>query len=476
MPSSSAVAALAFAVAGTGAAVLAQGVPAVRWFELDHLAPWTPRSRALLTRFPGGAADDLYFAFGRDAAGATLLDQRRRSPSGVWSPVVTTQRPTYPVGGGAAYDPGRQVIVYFGGDTGTTGSGELWEFDGVDWTLRTLPALPPPPPGRRGCTVTYVPPLNRVLVVGGFAGPSNLPLGDVWGWNGTSMMGYSALPSTARRGDHATVFQPGTSRLVVFGGSDGTSLRNDTWVLNVTTLPLSWSQTATANPPPARTRAAMAADADSGHVCLFGGQGASGALGDTWILDNATWTSSVPAIGTVPSARSGAAAVQGDQGMFAIGGDSGMGVCFAETWELQLDVARARTYGAGCGTPTLAVTPNTRPRLGMNFDCTVQGVPGALHFMMVGLGDSSFGGAPLPLNLAPLGAPSCNLYQDAAITTSAAINLTAPPATYVSSTSLPNLPAFVGFVFYLQPLAVDVTIVPLGIFTGNAVRATVGTH
>jgi hypothetical protein len=59
-----------------------------------------------------------------------------------------------------------------------------------------------------------------------------------------------------------------------------------------------------AGQPPARTDAAIAYDAADGTVVLFGGQGKSGSLGDTWTWDGSSWTQQHPA--TSPPAISGA--------------------------------------------------------------------------------------------------------------------------------------------------------------------------
>jgi hypothetical protein len=61
---------------------------------------------------------------------------------------------------------------------------------------------------------------------------------------------------------------------------------------------------ASAGQPPARTGAAMAFDAANGTVVLFGGNGRSRSLGDTWIWDGSVWTQAHPS--TSPPALSGA--------------------------------------------------------------------------------------------------------------------------------------------------------------------------
>jgi len=56
--------------------------------------------------------------------------------------------------------------------------------------------------------------------------------------------------------------------------------------------------------PPARTDAAIAFDAANGTVVLFGGNGKSRSLGDTWIWNGSVWTQAHPS--TSPPALSGA--------------------------------------------------------------------------------------------------------------------------------------------------------------------------
>src|ERR1700679_2755635 len=66
-----------------------------------------------------------------------------------------------------------------------------------------------------------------------------------------------------------------------------------------------WTQLSPATSPPARAFAAMAYDAGTNQVVLFGGQGSTNnALGDTWTWNGTTWTQLSPA--TSPPARSSA--------------------------------------------------------------------------------------------------------------------------------------------------------------------------
>lgn len=76
--------------------------------------------------------------------------------------------------------------------------------------------------------------------------------------------------------------------------------------------------------PPKRKGAAMAYDPASGKVILFGGEGQSGVLGDTWLWDgmNEEWEQ---VGGSGPSARGGAQLAFDGEQLVLFGGYSGSG-------------------------------------------------------------------------------------------------------------------------------------------------------
>jgi Galactose oxidase, central domain len=65
---------------------------------------------------------------------------------------------------------------------------------------------------------------------------------------------------------------------------------------------LTWTKQHPAAHPSARSGAAVAYDAATGTVVLFGGAGSQGVLGDTWVWDGSTWAKQHPAAS--PPARS----------------------------------------------------------------------------------------------------------------------------------------------------------------------------
>ena len=99
--------------------------------------------------------------------------------------------------------------------------------------------------------------------------------------------------------------------------------------------------------PPARTGAAMAYDAATESVVMFGGQADGGALADTWTWDGSNWTQQHPA--TSPSARAGALMAYDPEshGVILVGGAN-----YPTT-----------IVGVACAEPGIAV-PQPAPALG----------------------------------------------------------------------------------------------------------------
>lgn len=95
----------------------------------------------------------------------------------------------------------------------------------------------------------------------------------------------------------AMAYDPASNQLVLFGGSTGANVLNDTWVWDGS----NWSQvadngalgctTSCPNSPPARAGASLAYDPDLGELVLFAGQNyALGDLNDTWVWNGRNWT------------------------------------------------------------------------------------------------------------------------------------------------------------------------------------------
>lgn len=165
-----------------------------------------------------------------------------RYANGAWTnitpnPVTPTSSPPSKVGPAMAYDAADREVILYGGENLVSGqfSSDTWAFSAGSWTNITPSASPP---------ALFFPSL-------------------------------------------APTFPGGP--LVLFGGVDVTStVTAGTW----TFLHGSWTSRAPAVSPPARAAAASTWDGSQHAAILYGGDGVSAWLDDTWRFDliNDTWT------------------------------------------------------------------------------------------------------------------------------------------------------------------------------------------
>jgi hypothetical protein len=196
-----------------------------------------------------------------------------------------------------AFDSGRGRTVLFGGMKWSEFGwwGDTWEWDGDTWVNLT-PASGTSPAPRQDSATAYDAARARVVLFGGSAGSS---FRDTWEWDGhgwTERTPTGDVP-TARWG-HAMAYHGGRQRVVLFGGFD-VARQQDTWEWDGT----SWAlrNVPGAKPPP-RNYHAMAYDEERGVVVLLGGLGGSGMgqmLLDTWEWNGATWVERFPTSGPV---------------------------------------------------------------------------------------------------------------------------------------------------------------------------------
>jgi hypothetical protein len=166
---------------------------------------------------------------------------------------------------------------------------------------------------RRYCSVILDPLRDRMLVFGGSDG-SQL-LNDVWvlslsdppAW--TQLMPEGTPPSP--RCFHSAIYDPLRDRMVVFGGkSAAPGSLNDVWALSLAGRPAWTAVTPAGAPPPGRTSCSAIYDPVRDRLVLFGGADVT-YFNDVWALslaDTPTWTELSPA-GTPPIRRHAASAI-----------------------------------------------------------------------------------------------------------------------------------------------------------------------
>lgn len=176
------------------------------------------------------------------------------------------------------------------------------------------------------------------VVFGGYDGTTHLD--ETWLWNGATWKRIASPVSPPGRVG-CSMTQYGTGILLV-GGDDGKGYLDDTWQLtDVATDTPTWTRVTGPQPTPARSHAGLAAigNRTGTSPVLFGGQSGSDVLGDTWIFRNGGWSKLAPHF--TPSPRTSVAmqtvAQDGvyDVEVLLFGGARADGSLSDETWELK---------------------------------------------------------------------------------------------------------------------------------------------
>jgi hypothetical protein len=145
----------------------------------------------------------------------------------------------------------------------------------------------------------------------------------------------------------------------------------------------------------------------------------------------------------------------------------------ASTWELGF-ASEASTYGNGCGSPNLSLSPinNARPTINTTAGAALTNVPSSLAFVALGWSRTAYGPFALPLALAGFGMPGCDLLQSSEV---GALPTTATGSGTASfSLPLPNLPALLGLYVYLQAFAYAPGANPSQVVLSNGVEWRIG--
>jgi Galactose oxidase, central domain len=197
-------------------------------------------------------------------------------------------------------------------------------------------------PGTRCCAgMVYEISKNDVLLFGGYGGPANPALGDTWVLGDGGWFQLNPATSPPARAAAAMAYDATTKTVVLFGGlvlggvNSGEHL-NDTWIWDGTT----WTQVNIGgNAPSPRRFEGMAYEPATGTVLLFGGIDQSNAtFGDTWRWNGITktWTRLNPKHNPPP--RRAPLAHDGATGTIVLfGGESGFcptctNITYGDTW------------------------------------------------------------------------------------------------------------------------------------------------
>lgn len=243
-----------------------------------------------------------------------------------------------------AYDPAVSAAILFGGEAaGGAPLGDTWEFANNVW-INLTPGLGASPPARWGATFVDDPIDGALILFGGTTG--SLLLNDTWSFNGT---GWHEVPAAAPspRAFAASTFDDYDGVLLLFGGltagpagSSGV-VQSDTWEYRAGIWQNLTSQLSLAPPP--TTGASSAYDPNLHSVVLVGGSsvspgGAPGTCypnGATWTFAGGVWTPGAAALSPPESVQSAFAYDQTDSLTLLFGGStstSGSCVPVGTTW------------------------------------------------------------------------------------------------------------------------------------------------
>jgi hypothetical protein len=188
------------------------------------------------------------------------------------------------------FDARRGVTVMFGGADASRVRNDAWSWDGRRWSLERWRGPSP----RTFAAMAWDTARSEAVLFGGRRvlfgkeGEQGTFLGDTWvldraGWRRVEVAGPSP------RAEASVAYDAARGVVVLFGGytdgggtSGGTNRLGDTWEWNGAR----WTLRATDGPAP-RNGAAMAYDAKTGDVVLFGGSG--GPRSDTWSWSGGRW-------------------------------------------------------------------------------------------------------------------------------------------------------------------------------------------
>jgi hypothetical protein len=329
---------------------------------------------------------------------------------------------------------------------------QLWEWDGTAWTQRITATALPPLIG--GAAMAWDAARAVAVLVN-----SN----QTWEYDGVDWRSRVSFAVPPARTDMAFAYDVQRQVCVLFGGSTAfATWAGDTWEWDG----VQWARRFPSVSPSPREGRAMAYDESRQRIVLVGGTDGSGVLQDAWEWDGTTWSPQAAPAGLDASGT--LAMVYDAQRARLLLRDT------AHTFAGDVPgTAVAIPFGAGCGTPPLTLTAVTRPVLGQQQTLEATNVGGPFAVVMFGWSSNDTNGQILPLSLAGLGMPGCELVQSLEVT--APCQITAPGiARY--SWPVPNAAQLVGLHLFVQTGAPAPGQNAAGVVVSNGVSLFVGNH
>ncbi len=237
---------------------------------------------------------------------------------------------------------------------------------------------------RRFHSAVYAPAADAMLVFGGQqGGGSPTFLGDLnrLQWSAAETSGNWVTETAtgtapSARAMHIAAWDPVRARMIVHGGTNGTSVFSDSFELNVDGATMAWRALAPTGAAPQVQRHAVAVDPSADRLLVFGGSDGTGSFrNDVWALTfsparpDGAWTKLTPT-GTAPTPRVGATVLYDKPSrrlVVCFGDDnSGTNPAGTEVWELSFAVSlqgawtQLTTFTAPSSPPAPLAAPGSR--------------------------------------------------------------------------------------------------------------------
>ncbi len=322
----------------------------------------------------------------------------------------------------AIYDPPRDRMIVFGGFNGYVTLNDMWALElssTPQWTQ--LSPLGTAPGRRSGHAATYDPLGDRMLIFGGWDGGQGR--NDAWALSLAGPVSWSPILASGSfpdpRYNHGVIYDAPRNRMLLFGGYDTRTrlYRNDVWALTLGDSPEWMELLPSGDPPAGRYRHKMAYDPERDHMLVFGGYDGTAVRNDAWLLDlsgDPTWQLVTPE-GAAPVPRFGHTAIYDSAGerMVVFAGSDGLHA-LGDAWALTL-----REAPTWVRVGPVAAVPVPRQQHAVAYD------PHRRRMLMFGGFDDVYfhndlwalglGGVPEWTELSPLGDPPSPRYGHSAV-------------------------------------------------------------
>ncbi len=370
-----------------------------------------------------------------------------------------------------AADTKRNWIFLFGGNKLLIHQpvNETWVWNGQTWGKSGASIAPP---ARNEAAMAYDPDRDRMILFGGYAGAARFA--DTWELDPPRLL-WTNLTKTSRppaRFGTAMVYYPDRKQMVMFGGHDGKTMMNDTWIMDYYNSSRTWHRESPKTSPPGRFRHKMVYDASRKRVVMFGGASwRSAFFNDAWEWDGENWTKINPPSPPSPRFSFSMAYNRNTKRNVVFGGYFGYNLVSNETWEhFTTKPASTSSFGKGCKgshgkVPVLyALTP---PVIGRDFHLQIRSAPPSRSSLL------ALGVQRVNVDLGPIGAPGCTLYTQPIVFFNRSVD-NSGRWWYPPPLEVPNVPGLAGFELQFQVAVPDAKANALGMITSNAIIARIG--